>query len=108
LHPWDGAEALPGTFAHPPVHASEREHQTEKPLALMEEVVRIAPPAALVLDPFCGSGAAGMACIRRGRRFLGCELSEGYAGRARGRLAAEEVCSTLAARRLGQCSLFTR
>jgi site-specific DNA-methyltransferase (adenine-specific) len=108
MRPWDGAEALPGTFAYPPVHASEREHQTEKPLALMEEVVRIAPPGALVLDPFCGAGTTGMACIRRGRRFLGCELSEGYAGRARGRLTAEEVCSTLAARRLGQCSLFTR
>jgi site-specific DNA-methyltransferase (adenine-specific) len=106
MRPWDGAEALPGTFAHAPVHASEREHQTEKPLALMEEVVRIAPPGALVLDPFCGSGTTGMACIRRGRRFLGCELSEGYAGRARGRLTAEEVCSTLAARRIGQCSLF--
>jgi site-specific DNA-methyltransferase (adenine-specific) len=108
MRPWDGAEVLPGTFAHTPVHSSEREHQTEKPLALMEEVVRIARPGAVVLDPFCGSGTTGAACLRRGRRFLGCDLSGNYAKRARDRLAAEAEHWSLTSRRAGQCTLFAR
>ena len=32
----------------------------------------------LVVEPFCGSGTTGVACIRTGRRFIGVEISEAY------------------------------
>lgn len=44
-------------------------------------------PGDLVLDPFAGSGTAGVAALKLGRRFLGIELSEAYCGEARQRLA---------------------
>ncbi len=41
----------------------------------------------LVLDPFAGIGTTGVVAKRLGRRFIGIELSEKYAGMARDKLA---------------------
>lgn len=70
-----------------------REHPTQKPLGVMSwclEQLRI-PIGATVLDPFCGSGTTGVACIQTGRNFIGYELDPGYAeiARRRCREAAE-------------------
>jgi site-specific DNA-methyltransferase (adenine-specific) len=67
---------LPGfyEFAYP----SDREHITQKPVDLMRAMVEIAPPGALVLDPFMGSGTTGVAAVVSGRRFIGCEQSDEY------------------------------
>ena len=47
-----------------------------------------APPGALVLDPFCGSGTVGEVALKLGRSFIGIELSAVYAETlARPRLA---------------------
>ena len=63
-------------------------HQTQKPLALMELLVRLfSNPGELVLDPFAGSGTTGVAAIRLGRRFLGWGLDPAYAAIARKRIA---------------------
>jgi site-specific DNA-methyltransferase (adenine-specific) len=43
-------------------------------------------PNALVMDPMCGGGAFGVAAIEAGRRFLGVEIDEKQAGRARERI----------------------
>jgi len=40
----------------------------------MREVVKIADPGGLVLDPFNGSGTTGVAAVLEGRRYLGIEL----------------------------------
>ena len=71
-------------------------HPTVKPTSLMRWLVRLAsPPGAndpypshrpLVLDPFAGSGSTGVAAMREGVRFVGCELSEEYAEVMRRRL----------------------
>jgi site-specific DNA-methyltransferase (adenine-specific) len=63
-------------------------HQTQKPLALMELLVRLfSDKGELILDPFAGSGTTGVAAIRLGRRFLGWELNAEYVAIARKRLA---------------------
>ena len=47
---------------------SLNEHPTTKPIALMLELVELfTDPGDIVLDPFCGSGTTGVACIRLGR-----------------------------------------
>jgi tRNA G10 N-methylase Trm11 len=40
-----------------------------------------------ILDPFCGSGTTGVACVQTGRRFIGIEIDEKYAAIARRRIA---------------------
>jgi len=37
------------------------------------------PDGGIVLDPFSGSGTTGIAALRRGRRYVGCELNPDYA-----------------------------
>ena len=64
-----------------------RWHGTEKPLALMRGLVRIAEPGAVVLDPFAGSGSTGVAALLEGRRFLGIEAHPYYQQTAARRLA---------------------
>jgi len=62
-------------------------HPTQKPLALLERIVRATSSAgALVLDPFCGSGTTGVAAVGLGRRFLGLDTSSEYLALARSRL----------------------
>lgn len=69
------------------------------------ELVRIAPPGALVIDPFAGSGTTGAACLRLGRRFLGFELHPEIARLARDRLEAEASGSDVRSARAGQTAL---
>lgn len=51
-------------------------HPTEKPVALMEVMVRWTE--GLVLDPFMGSGTTGVACANLGRTFVGIEREPTY------------------------------
>jgi len=51
-------------------------HPTEKPVALMRQLVR--KTAGTVCDPFMGSGTTGVACVKLGRRFIGIEIDPGY------------------------------
>lgn len=63
-------------------------HRCQKPLPLMNAIVRAAcPEGGLVLDPFCGSGTTGVACVLHGRRFVGCEIDQEMAEVARRRLS---------------------
>jgi site-specific DNA-methyltransferase (adenine-specific) len=81
------APYLPGCFAVSSVSPSRRTHQTEKPLELMRQIVRIAEPGAAVLDPFAGSGTTLLAAALEGYGATGIEVSERFAVAARERLA---------------------
>lgn len=62
-------------------------HPTQKPVALIERCLRAGTlPGNLVLDPFAGSGSTGVAALRLGRRFIGCEIDPEYARIAARRL----------------------
>lgn len=51
-----------------------RVHPTEKPVSLILDMIE-AVPGDVIFDPFMGSGSAGVACARAGRRFIGCEIN---------------------------------
>lgn len=54
-------------------------HPTQKPVALMEYLVRTyTNPGDTVLDNCMGSGTTGVACMNAGRRFIGMEMDTGY------------------------------
>lgn len=55
----------------------ETEHPTEKPVALMRYYIENSTQRGdMVLDPFMGAGATGVACIQSGRKFTGIEINE--------------------------------
>ncbi len=69
-------------------------HPTVKPLALMRYLCTLgAPPNAIVLDPFAGSGSTLIAAQQLGFRFIGIEISEEYCEIARLRLAQNDPFS---------------
>lgn len=78
---------LPGFFQCSVNAEGEREHIAGKPIGVMEQIVRIAPPGALILDPFAGSGSTAMAALRSGRSFIGFEIDVEIAHRARRRVS---------------------
>ncbi|HRQ87826.1 MAG TPA: site-specific DNA-methyltransferase [Bacteroidia bacterium] len=72
----------------PRVRHTARLHQTEKPVPLLETLIRVvAPVAGIVLDMFAGSGSTGIACINTGRKFIGIERSPDFVSIARQRAA---------------------
>ena len=56
----------------------QRWHPTQKPIALMEFCLNLAPKSKVILDPFMGSGTTGVACVKLGRKFIGIEIDPGY------------------------------
>lgn len=84
---WNGG-GRHGVWTHPIESGAERFHTTQKPLSLMDALVRdFTDRGETILDPFAGSGTTGVAAIRQGRRFLGFELDETYHRLASRRLA---------------------
>ncbi len=76
---------------------SLRVHPTQKPVALMEYLIRTyTNPGDLVLDNCMGSGTTGVAAQRAGRRFVGIERDPGYFKIASGRIWSEPVRQELA------------
>jgi len=55
-----------GVYRYPICHAKDRFHPTQKPLALMEDLVRKhSRPGDLVVDCFSGSATTGVAALRQ-------------------------------------------
>lgn len=54
-------------------------HPTQKPVALLERIITASTNEGdLILDPFSGSSTTGVAAVRLNRRFVGCELEQGF------------------------------
>ena len=87
-------------WTFPTVQAYEGKHVCEKPLALMEHIIRSSTrPSAVVLDCFSGSAATGHACVNLGRDFIGIEKCERWVATGRRRL--ELASSGVKSRRIG-------
>lgn len=87
-------------WTFPTVQAYEGKHVCEKPLAMMEHIIKASTrPGSVVLDCFSGSAATGHACVNLGRDFIGIELCERWAATGRRRL--ELASSGVKSRRIG-------
>ena len=84
------APVLPGVLRQSMPSLPKRIHQTEKPLGVMREIVRIVEPGGIILDPFAGAGTTVVAAKLEGYPSVGVELSEHYANAARERVNAAE------------------
>jgi DNA modification methylase len=75
---WNGG-GRPGTFVYVKNTPGGSEHPTQKPLSLISELVSLFSfPGDIVCDPFMGSGTAGVAAIKLGRKFTGIEIDQKY------------------------------
>lgn len=59
------------------VSPSARVHPTEKPVDLLRAMID-AVPGTTIFDPFMGSGSTGVAALKCGRRFVGCEINPAH------------------------------
>lgn len=67
-------------------------HPTQKPLALIEELVKtFTNENDVVLDNCMGSGTTGVACKKLNRKFIGIELDPNYFNIAKNRIENETV-----------------
>ncbi len=68
-----------GLYMYPICHDKGRFHPTQKPLALIEEIIiKHSNENDLIIDCFSGSGTTAIAAHNQGRRFIGCEVSSKY------------------------------
>jgi site-specific DNA-methyltransferase (adenine-specific) len=86
------APVLPGVFRQSMPPFQKRIHQTEKPLEVMRDIVKIVEPGAdsmsggIILDPFAGAGTTVLAAMLEGYPAVGIELSQHYAEAAAKRI----------------------
>ena len=77
-------------WTFPTVNGYAGKHPTEKPLNLMEHIVKLSSrPGSVVFDPFMGSGTTGVAALRHGRKFIGCDATPKWYERAQERIDGE-------------------
>lgn len=68
-----------GIYEYSICHDKGRFHPTQKPLALIEDLInKHSNPEDVVLDCFSGSGTTALAAFNLNRNFVGCELSKEY------------------------------
>ena len=62
-------------------------HDTEKPVELFKILIENSTKKGeVVMDPFMGIGACGVACKQVGRSFIGCEIDKKYFDVAKNRI----------------------
>lgn len=68
-----------------------RTHPNEKPVSLMIALIEKLPKNYTIFDPFMGTGATGVACMKMGMNFIGCEIDPEYYAIAEKRIAAAQA-----------------
>ena len=75
---WDGNARV---LMHDPLARGDyrdKQHPTQKPVAVMAWAIRHIGACETILDPFMGSGTTGVAAIQLGRKFIGIEREPRY------------------------------
>ncbi len=61
------------------IHAEREDHPTQKPLEIIERMVKAScPETGVVLDPFAGTGTTAVAALLNKRRYITYELNPDY------------------------------
>ncbi len=72
-------------------HPSKALHRTEKPVELMEYLVKqYSNEGDTIIDPTMGAGSTGIAAIKNNRNFIGIELNKDYYEIAKKRMEGGE------------------
>ena len=74
-------KGVPRIFKRDPLACGDyrqKQHPTQKPVALMEWCIQQAGMPETVLDPFMGAGSTGVACVHLSRKFIGVEIEPTY------------------------------
>jgi len=75
----DPTKRFPLTIQKYSIHCGSKLHPTQKPVALMEYLIKTyTNESETVLDFTMGSGTTGVACKNLNRNFIGIELDETY------------------------------
>ena len=81
------AGILPAMFDIEPVPREKKIHQSELPVELCEQLIEyFTKEGEVVLDQFAGSGAVGIAALKKGRRSILIEKSAETVGKMKGRV----------------------
>ena len=81
-----------GIYKYPICHDKGRFHPTQKPLALIEDLIKKhSEEGDVVVDCFSGSGTTAVAASNAGRNFVGCELSKEYYDKSIKRLEKMDI-----------------
>jgi site-specific DNA-methyltransferase (adenine-specific) len=82
----------PSMAANTPLCAESTGYPTQKPLKLLDRIVRAtSAPGSLIVDPCCGSGTTLVASAQAGRRFAGSDVGALAIDTTRARLAKHEI-----------------
>lgn len=82
----------PRNIIYASTDGDKRVHPTQKPVALMEYLIRTyTNEGETVLDNCMGSGTTGVACVNTGREFIGIERDASYFEIATNRIAAAHL-----------------
>jgi site-specific DNA-methyltransferase (adenine-specific) len=73
----------------------DKQHIAEKPVELMEGLIKNTPEGGTILDPFAGRGSTGVACVRMDRDFIGIEIDPFYCDLSWKCIAAEQAKTAL-------------
>lgn len=64
------------------------DHPTQKPFELLKRLIALCTNEGdKVLDPFCGSGTTGVACVLLNRDFTGIDLDRNFVNLTEKRMA---------------------
>ena len=83
-----------GVYNYPICRDADRFHPTQKPLALIEEIIiKHSNENDIVVDCFLGSGSTALAALKTRRNFIGCELNKEYYKKSVERLHKYNDCA---------------
>jgi site-specific DNA-methyltransferase (adenine-specific) len=74
-------------FEYPSVHSSKRIHPTQKPVELIEDIIKIhTNENDIILDPFAGSFTTAVACKNLNRQFICCDIDNNFVEKGKERI----------------------
>lgn len=90
---WDGTDGTRGpkdVLYFDAVHNTKKMHQSQKPVALLEHLIKTYSTERQTVLDFCmGSGSTGVAAMNTNRNFIGFELMQEYFDLAQARINAQ-------------------